>query len=123
MSTSGEKDEFGLPLADPRLTKRRETFWEKASREPLVPLFAAATLGVLGYGLYSFQSGNVATSQKMMRLRVLAQGACVAAMVGYVGLNGSGPIADALKLFSKKPAVVGAGEEPQAPVLPRTGSN
>eukprot|EP00172_Hildenbrandia_rubra_P000552 Plantae.Rhodophyta-Hildenbrandia_rubra.ctg12947.p1 GENE.Plantae.Rhodophyta-Hildenbrandia_rubra.ctg12947~~Plantae.Rhodophyta-Hildenbrandia_rubra.ctg12947.p1 ORF type:complete len:125 (-),score=20.62 Plantae.Rhodophyta-Hildenbrandia_rubra.ctg12947:483-857(-) len=46
----------------------------------LVPIGCAVTAGVLGAGLYSFVSGNSAMSQKLMRWRILAQGATVAAM-------------------------------------------
>lgn len=39
------------------------------------------TAGVLSYGVYNFSKGRSAMSQKMMRLRVAAQGATLFAIV------------------------------------------
>lgn len=46
---------------------------------------AIATAGVLAAGLVAFRQGNQALSQRMMRTRVLVQGATVALMVGTSG--------------------------------------
>eukprot|EP00160_Parvularia_atlantis_P013922 Unigene3176_Nuclearia_a/m.9740 Unigene3176_Nuclearia_a/g.9740 ORF Unigene3176_Nuclearia_a/g.9740 Unigene3176_Nuclearia_a/m.9740 type:complete len:102 (-) Unigene3176_Nuclearia_a:96-401(-) len=69
-----------------------ETTWEKLKRksvkDPFVPVGALLTLGILAVGLYHFNRGNDRASQRMMRYRVLAQGATVAAMaLGVIGIN------------------------------------
>ncbi|KFM11972.1 hypothetical protein AS27_11948, partial [Aptenodytes forsteri] len=49
------------------------------------PSFSAGclcTVGVLTYGLISFQRGNTRRSQLMMRARILAQGFTFAALLG-----------------------------------------
>lgn len=50
----------------------------------LVPFMSGAfiTAGVLTAGLVSFRLGNSQLGQKLMRARVVAQGATVAIMVG-----------------------------------------
>lgn len=45
------------------------------------------TAGVLSYGVYNFSKGRTAMSQKMMRLRVAAQGATLFAIVFGVMYN------------------------------------
>ncbi|GLJ25397.1 hypothetical protein SUGI_0486180 [Cryptomeria japonica] len=55
---------------------------EKSMKNPLVPLGAFATAGVLSAGLISFRNGNYQLSQKLMRARVLVQAGTVALMVG-----------------------------------------
>ncbi|KAH7292682.1 hypothetical protein KP509_29G080700 [Ceratopteris richardii] len=57
---------------------------KKYERNPLVPLGAFATLGVLVFGLVSFRQGNHKRSQLLMRARVGVQAATVALMVGTV---------------------------------------
>mmetsp|Transcript_2757 Transcript_2757/g.8685 ORF Transcript_2757/g.8685 Transcript_2757/m.8685 type:complete len:97 (+) Transcript_2757:151-441(+) len=52
-------------------------FKSKAEKDPLVPIGCMATLSCLLAGLYTFQQGQAALSQKMMRARVVAQGATV----------------------------------------------
>lgn len=49
-------------------------------RNPLVPAGAALTAGVLLRGLVAFHRGNARLSQRMMRLRVVAQGATLVAL-------------------------------------------
>ena len=46
-----------------------------------------ATVGALCYGIYGFQTGNQRIQQKMMRARVLAQGATVLVLVGGIALT------------------------------------
>ncbi|CDP02140.1 unnamed protein product [Coffea canephora] len=55
---------------------------KKRVRNPLVPFGAFITAGVLTAGLISFRQGNSQLGQKLMRARVVAQGATVALMVG-----------------------------------------
>lgn len=55
---------------------------EKTKRNPFVPLFAMATFGTLVAGLAAFHRKNASLSQRLMRARVIAQGATVASMVG-----------------------------------------
>ncbi|KAL6504933.1 RING-H2 finger protein atl48 [Orobanche minor] len=60
-----------------------ELFQEKKRvRNPLVPIGALMTAGVLTAGLISFRQGNSRLGQKLMRARVVVQGATVALMVG-----------------------------------------
>ncbi|GMH27823.1 hypothetical protein Nepgr_029666 [Nepenthes gracilis] len=61
-----------------------EEFFEEKQRvrNPLVPVGALVTAGVLTAGLISFRQGNSQLGQKLMRARVVAQGATVAIMVG-----------------------------------------
>ncbi|XP_051139572.1 RING-H2 finger protein ATL48-like [Andrographis paniculata] len=55
---------------------------KKRVRNPLVPIGALMTAGVLTAGLISFKQGNSRLGQKLMRARVVVQGATVAVMVG-----------------------------------------
>ncbi|ERM99530.1 hypothetical protein AMTRI_Chr10g230780 [Amborella trichopoda] len=55
---------------------------KKRVRNPLVPIGALLTAGVLTAGLVSFRQGNSQLGQKLMRARVVVQGATVALMVG-----------------------------------------
>ena len=65
--------------------QEKESFVEKLVRkttaEPLVPIGAVATLACLGAGLRAFHKGQAATSQRLMRGRVLAQGFTVVVML------------------------------------------
>eukprot|EP00897_Mesotaenium_endlicherianum_P000884 jgi/Mesen1/10797/ME000092S10282 len=61
---------------------------KKSVRNPLVPLGALATAGVLVAGLVSFKQGNYNRSQHFMRARVVFQAATVALMVGTVYYQG-----------------------------------
>ena len=54
-----------------------DKFLRKAGRDPLVPVGCGATLACLLAGLYTFHTGQAALSQKMMRARVVAQGATI----------------------------------------------
>merc|ERR1711991_42771 len=56
-------------------------FWAKLADNPWVPLGALATGAVLSSGMYAFYKGKVGMSQSMMRLRVVAQGLTVAALM------------------------------------------
>lgn len=49
--------------------------FEKFKKNPLVPIGAVTTAGILIAGLLSFRSGNTRLSQQLMRARVIAQGA------------------------------------------------
>ena len=55
-------------------------------RSPLVLVGAGVTAAVLFAGLAAFRDGNFATSQRMMRLRVLAQSATIGTMVATSGV-------------------------------------
>lgn len=57
---------------------------------------ALVTAGVLTAGLISFRYGNSQLGQKLMRARVIAQGATVALMIGSAYYYG-----DQIKLFKK----------------------
>ncbi|KJE92140.1 hypothetical protein CAOG_03160 [Capsaspora owczarzaki ATCC 30864] len=58
--------------------------YRKSMENPFVPLGMAMTTIVLGIGMYSFKTGNAKLGQNMMRLRVFAQGATIAALTGGV---------------------------------------
>jgi len=53
----------------------------RGARNPWVLLGAGATAAVLLAGFAAFRAGDARASQRMMRARVLAQGATVALMV------------------------------------------
>ncbi|KAL5725240.1 RING-H2 finger protein atl48 [Ranunculus cassubicifolius] len=55
---------------------------KKRVKNPFVPIGALLTAGVLTAGLISFRQGNSQLGQKLMRARVVVQGATVALMVG-----------------------------------------
>jgi len=60
----------------------------QTKQDPFVPMGALLTCGILAGGLYQFNKGNKENSQRMMRFRILAQGATVVAMVaGMLGTN------------------------------------
>ncbi|XP_067391574.1 HIG1 domain family member 2A, mitochondrial [Emydura macquarii macquarii] len=93
-------DPSGPPLIEgfvPTASLPREGFGDrflrKSRENPLVPVGCLATAGALIYGLICFQKGNVVQSQRMMRVRVLAQGFTLTALI-------VGVVATALK--SKK---------------------
>ncbi|KAF8005977.1 hypothetical protein BT93_K0302 [Corymbia citriodora subsp. variegata] len=60
-------------------------------RNPLVPVGALVTAGVLTAGLISFRRGNSQLGQVLMRARVVVQGATVALMVGTAYYYGGNP--------------------------------
>ncbi|KAI5069459.1 hypothetical protein GOP47_0015760 [Adiantum capillus-veneris] len=74
-------------MATPDLESEDILGSKKYVRNPLVPIGAVATLGVLVGGLISFRQGNHNRSQILMRTRVVFQAATVALMVGtaYIG--------------------------------------
>ncbi|KAG9448757.1 hypothetical protein H6P81_008722 [Aristolochia fimbriata] len=55
---------------------------KKRVKNPLVPLGALITAGVLTAGLVSFKRGNSVLGQKLMRARLVTQGATAALMIG-----------------------------------------
>ncbi len=60
----------------------------------LIPIGLAATLIVLGLGIYSLARGGTfakENSNKLMRLRVLAQGVTIVVMLLFLLLIGRGP--------------------------------
>ncbi|MDZ7627054.1 MAG: twin transmembrane helix small protein [Parvularculaceae bacterium] len=60
----------------------------------LIPLGLAATLVVLGVGIYSLAKGGTfakENSNKLMRLRVIAQGVTIVLMLLFLLLIGRGP--------------------------------
>lgn len=62
-----------------------ESIIELCKKEPLVPIGALTTAGILAYGLSTFRRGNIRQSQRAMRARVLAQGFTIIAVVAYGG--------------------------------------
>ncbi|KAF7838353.1 RING-H2 finger protein ATL48-like [Senna tora] len=64
---------------------------KKRVRNPFVPIGALITAGVLTAGLISFRQGNSHLGQKLMRARVVVQGATVALMVGTAYYYGDNP--------------------------------
>ncbi|KAL2936027.1 RING-H2 finger protein ATL48 [Bienertia sinuspersici] len=71
---------------------------KKRIRNPLVPIGALMTAGVLTAGLISFRQGNSQLGQRLMRARVIVQGATVALMVGTATYYG-----DSFPKFPKFP--------------------
>ncbi|KAJ8723352.1 hypothetical protein PYW08_003264 [Mythimna loreyi] len=58
-----------------------EKFSRKFSENPFVPIGCLATAGALSYGLWSFRTGRKKLSQQMMRVRIVAQGLTITALV------------------------------------------
>lgn len=56
----------------------------EASNDIISLLGCLATTAALGFGLYSFRKGERKMSQMMMRTRIVAQGATVAALIAGV---------------------------------------
>jgi hypothetical protein len=60
----------------------------------LIPIGLAATLVILGVGIYSLAKGGTfakENSNKLMRMRVLAQGVTIILMLIFLILIGRGP--------------------------------
>lgn len=60
----------------------------------LIPIALAATLIILALGIYSLARGGAfakANSNKLMRLRVMAQGIAIVLMALFLILIGKGP--------------------------------
>ncbi|EDS30912.1 HIG1 domain family member 2A [Culex quinquefasciatus] len=73
--------------ADMHIETTSEKLARKLKENPLVPIGCAATLGALGYGLWSFRQGRRQMSQYMMRARIAAQGFTVIALIIGVGMT------------------------------------
>lgn len=85
-SSSPSNPHTELPWIPPPPETSGNRFWRKAKENPLVPIGCLATVGALSMGLVSFKRGNMAMSQNMMRLRVVAQGGTVVGLVGGIAL-------------------------------------
>ncbi|KAB0794730.1 hypothetical protein PPYR_11569 [Photinus pyralis] len=59
----------------------------KMKENPLVPIGCLATVAALCYGLWSFKQGRPQMSQKMMRMRIAAQGFTIVAFIVGLGLT------------------------------------
>ncbi|XP_068617293.1 HIG1 domain family member 2A, mitochondrial [Battus philenor] len=59
----------------------KEKFVRKFGENPFVPIGCLATTGALSYGLWCFRTGRSKLSQRMMRLRIVAQGFTITALV------------------------------------------
>mmetsp|Transcript_31618 Transcript_31618/g.71430 ORF Transcript_31618/g.71430 Transcript_31618/m.71430 type:complete len:97 (+) Transcript_31618:51-341(+) len=70
------------PLYKPEMfePKKRLTLLQHCYKEPWVPIGALTTAGVLCVGFGAFINGNKVLAQNMLRARVAAQAATVAAM-------------------------------------------
>ncbi|XP_045769629.1 HIG1 domain family member 2A, mitochondrial [Maniola jurtina] len=64
-----------------RVETTKEKFIRKFSENPFVPIGCLATAGALSYGLWCFRTKRSKLSQKMMRVRIVAQGFTIAALV------------------------------------------
>ena len=75
------------PLYKPELIepKKRLTLLQRCYKEPWVPVGCGTTVVVLSIGLGAFVNGNKVLAQHMMRARVAAQFATIAAMVVAAG--------------------------------------
>lgn len=88
--TEKTQDEGGFAevrdVTRPNWNGERITFWEKARREPWVPAGVALTTGILIAGIYTLRTGNKHLSQKLMRARLIAQGATVVMIMASLGI-------------------------------------
>ncbi len=60
----------------------------------LIPIALLATAGILGAGIYSLAKGGAfakANGNKLMRMRVTAQGVAIGLMLLFLMLIGKGP--------------------------------
>ena len=75
------------PLYKPEMIepKKRLTLLQRCYKEPWVPIGSGLTVLALSVGLGAFVQGNKVLSQQMMRARVAAQFATIAAMVVAAG--------------------------------------
>ncbi|KAK7793544.1 hypothetical protein R5R35_000385 [Gryllus longicercus] len=69
-----------------KIESTEQKFIRKFKENPLVPIGCTVTLGALTYGLWSFRHGRSQMSQYMMRLRIVAQGFTIVAMLVGIGL-------------------------------------
>ncbi|GJQ71471.1 hypothetical protein Trydic_g11193 [Trypoxylus dichotomus] len=69
----------------------KEKMIRKIKENPFVPLGCLATTMALGYGLWSFRTGQKKMSQYMMRTRVVAQGFTIVALIAGLGLSAMKP--------------------------------
>lgn len=60
----------------------RKSLWEKVAENPFVPFGVCVTVFALGNGLRQLVKRDVYAQQRMMRLRVGAQGFTVLAVIG-----------------------------------------
>ncbi|KPJ19854.1 HIG1 domain family member 2A [Papilio machaon] len=65
----------------------KEKFVRKFGENPFVPIGCLATAGALSYGLWCFRTGRTKLSQQMMRMRIVAQGFTITALVVGVMLT------------------------------------
>ncbi|VVC94051.1 HIG1 domain family member 2A [Leptidea sinapis] len=61
-----------------------DKFIRKFQANPFVPIGCLGTAGALSYGLWCFKTGRSKMSQRMMRLRIFAQGFTITALVAGV---------------------------------------
>lgn len=76
-----------IDLQWPKPEGFREKMWRKTGENPFVPIGLGVTAFALTYGLWQLKTGDKVMSQKMMRLRVAAQGFTVVALLGGVLYN------------------------------------
>jgi len=71
------------PLYKPELLepKKKLTLLQHCYKEPWIPFGCIITVGALSSGLAGFIQGDSKHMQRMMRMRVIAQGATVMSMV------------------------------------------
>ncbi|KAL0904560.1 hypothetical protein M5K25_026687 [Dendrobium thyrsiflorum] len=97
---AGDWDVVGLGALAPGVGEHRKketrVRWEQGACEPTGG-GALLTAGVLTAGLISFRNGNSQLGQKLMRARVVFQGATVAVMVGSAAFYG-----EQINWFKKK---------------------
>ncbi|XP_077992299.1 HIG1 domain family member 2A-like [Glandiceps talaboti] len=65
----------------------KEKFLRKTKENPFVPVGLMATAAVLSFGLVQFRRGDRHKSQRMMRMRIAAQGFTVVAIIIGVAVN------------------------------------
>jgi len=71
-----------LNLMNPETSKQKLV--RRCKEQPLIPIGSLCTAGALIYGLVSMKRGDRFMSQRMMRLRIMAQGFTVMACLAGV---------------------------------------
>ncbi|KAG8965319.1 Respiratory supercomplex factor 1, mitochondrial [Tulasnella sp. 419] len=94
MASPVPKPPLEIKNLDPDAESYLQRGWSKCKQQPLVPIGVIATCAALGAAFRELKRGNSTRLNKFLRLRVVAQGATIAACVVGSFIY-SGPIKEA----------------------------